>query len=190
MRKAVIKKEDLILAAIDQVYAGGLENFTPKKVSVACGISEGSVYHYFPNKQVLLQECMIYIIKEADNYLRGIDLSSESQRDKFFTIWNAYFRYYFEHKEQAYFHQIYRNSSLFQFHSKDDLTGCFPFLNEQISQFHLEDNIPVNLFWSFVVDNILNYVLRVTDGDIEDTPENAALYFNLVINGIQGLFPA
>lgn len=188
MRKAVIKREDLILAAINQVYIDGLENFTPKKVSAACGISEGSVYHYFPNKQILLQECMIYILTESDKALREISLNATDERTKFFTIWNEYFRYYFTHKEQAYFHQIYRNSSLFHFDRKSDLFSCFPYLNEQIAQFHLEERIPNELFWSFVVDNILNYVLRVTEGIIEDTPENAMLYFNLVVTGIQGLF--
>lgn len=189
MRKAVIKKEDIILESIHQIYLNGLENFTPKKAAIACDISEGSVYHYFSNKQELLQECMLYILSETDKALREVPLGTQDSRSDFFTIWNEYFRYYFTHKEQAYFHQIYRNSSMFQVNKKADLLGCFPYLNEQIEQFHLEEKIAPELFWTFVIDNILNYVLRVTEGIIEDTPENAKRYFELMIGGIHGLFP-
>lgn len=190
MRKAVINREDIILESIHQVYLNGLENFTPKKAAVACGISEGSVYHYFPNKQELLQACMVYILTEADNSLRAIPLDESNQRAKFATIWNEYFHYYSDHKEQAYFHQIYRNSSYYQAYTPDKMLSYFPYLDEQISQFHLEKKISIELFWTYVIDNILNFVLRVMEGVIPDTPENAMHYFELMVGGIQGLFPA
>lgn len=53
-----VRREQIMTAAFDVIYANGLTHTTIAKIAIQAGVSTGIVSHYFGDKQGLINACM------------------------------------------------------------------------------------------------------------------------------------
>ena len=89
-------KEKLILAGLQEIRRHGLQDFSLRKISAACGVSCAAPYKHFRDKQDFFLEVILYINKQwRDHQLQVLKQLGEdaSTRDKLVEIAMAYIRF-------------------------------------------------------------------------------------------------
>ncbi len=70
----------IVQAAAEVLILEGYEKATTNKIAARAGISIGSLYHYFPNKEAVFKALIDYAIDETTQYVirRGLPLTKEA----------------------------------------------------------------------------------------------------------------
>ena len=76
------KRERLIAAAAETIYATGVEKTTLADIAAAAGIPLGNVYYYFKTKDALVQAVVEAHLTEARTMLAAVDDAHETPRER------------------------------------------------------------------------------------------------------------
>ena len=76
------KRERLIAAAAETIYAAGVEKTTLADIAAAAGIPLGNVYYYFKTKDALVQAVVEAHLTEARTMLAAVDDAHETPRER------------------------------------------------------------------------------------------------------------
>jgi TetR/AcrR family transcriptional regulator, repressor of fatR-cypB operon len=108
-------------AALKLFASGGFYVTTIPDIAKKIGISVGSFYNYFPSKDILAKELIIYIADYLGSQIRVINESSSNTQEKISKIVTIYFQTAKEHPEMIdYFLRVYlSNREVF----KDECQG-------------------------------------------------------------------
>ena len=173
-------------ATIDYVAAYGLENVTTKKVALAMGISEGTIFNNFPNKKTLLVECLYYIDTKIDDVLKSIPFQGINISKSIYNLWSTYFNYLVEHASYAKFYRQFRQSSYY----KDEVIAgqdrSFSFFTRLIHQNVKYFGFNTDFYWVFIIETTLNFAVRVADGDLPGTQKDIERIYGLISHGFIG----
>ena len=83
------KRERLIAAAAETIYAAGVEKTTLADIAAAAGIPLGNVYYYFKTKDALVQAVVEAHLAEARTTLAAIDKAYETPRERLKALFGA-----------------------------------------------------------------------------------------------------
>jgi len=83
------KRERLIAAAAETIYAAGVEKTTLADIAAAAGIPLGNVYYYFKTKDALVQAVVEAHLAEARTMLAAIDEAYETPRERLKALFGA-----------------------------------------------------------------------------------------------------
>ena len=83
------KRERLIAAAAETIYAAGVEKTTLADVAAAAGIPLGNVYYYFKTKDALVQAVVEAHLAEARAMLAAIDHAYPGPRERLKALFGA-----------------------------------------------------------------------------------------------------
>lgn len=83
------KRERLIAAAAETIYAAGVEKTTLADIAAAAGIPLGNVYYYFKTKDALVQAVVEAHLAEARAMLAGIDHAYPGPRERLKALFGA-----------------------------------------------------------------------------------------------------
>jgi TetR/AcrR family transcriptional regulator, transcriptional repressor for nem operon len=83
------KRERLIEAAADTIYAAGIEKTTLADIAASAGIPLGNVYYYFKTKDALVQAVVEAHLAEASAMLAAIDDAHETPRERLKALFGA-----------------------------------------------------------------------------------------------------
>jgi len=83
------KRERLIAAAAETIYAAGVEKTTLADIASAAGIPLGNVYYYFKTKDALVQAVVEAHLAEARTMLAAIDEAYETPRERLRALFGA-----------------------------------------------------------------------------------------------------
>ena len=83
------KRERLIEAAAETIYATGVEKTTLADIAAAAGIPLGNVYYYFKTKDALVQAVVESHLAEARIMLAAIDGAYETPRERLKALFGA-----------------------------------------------------------------------------------------------------
>ncbi len=105
--QAVTPRETQILeAARDLLAEGGLQGMSMRSVAVKTGISATAIYHYFTDKQALVDRVVEIGFQRFHEHLSdAIDPQPAGSLEKLMALAEAYVRFAFENQE--YFRVIY-----------------------------------------------------------------------------------
>jgi AcrR family transcriptional regulator len=87
------KRERLIAAAAETIYAAGVEKTTLADIAAAAGIPLGNVYYYFKTKDALVQAVVEAHVAEARTMLAAIDDACETPRERLTALFGALARH-------------------------------------------------------------------------------------------------
>lgn len=100
MNTLVTSKKDILIAAKAYVQAHGLTALNMRSLSQEMGIAVGSLYHYFPSKEVLMEETVASVweeiflpSKEAPGFLaflQGMEHALEEARERYPGFFSAH----------------------------------------------------------------------------------------------------
>ena len=76
------KRERLIAAAAETIYAAGVEKTTLADIAAAAGIPLGNVYYYFKTKDALVRAVVEAHLAEASAMLASIDEAHPAPRER------------------------------------------------------------------------------------------------------------
>jgi TetR/AcrR family transcriptional regulator, transcriptional repressor for nem operon len=83
------KRERLIAAAAETIYAAGVERTTLADIAAAAGIPLGNVYYYFKTKDALVQAVVEAHLAEGRTMLAAIDGAYEAPRERLKALFGA-----------------------------------------------------------------------------------------------------
>ena len=83
------KRERLIAAAAETIYAAGVEKTTLADIAAAAGIPLGNVYYYFKTKDALVQAVVEAHQAEARAMLAAIDHAYPGPRERLKALFGA-----------------------------------------------------------------------------------------------------
>lgn len=91
-------REQLIHEAKSQVFSVGYEKTTIRSVAKACGLATGTVYNYFPSKDMLIASFMLEDWKNCLSGMREAFAASETDRARLACIYESLLRFFSEHE--------------------------------------------------------------------------------------------
>ena len=65
-------RERIILAAVELFTTNGIKSITMDEIAASLGISKRTLYEVFPDKETLLEECILKSQKDGDIFVKGI----------------------------------------------------------------------------------------------------------------------
>jgi len=83
------KRERLIAAATETIYAAGVEKTTLAGIAAAAGIPLGNVYYYFKTKDALVQAVVEAHMAEARTMLAAVDDAYPDPRERLKALFGA-----------------------------------------------------------------------------------------------------
>lgn len=101
-KKTKISKEDILLVAIDEFAKSGYALTTTDTIVKAAGISVGSLYNHFKNKQILFEEAIIYSYELANKIkIEVMEEEYDSEFDRTKDFMKKFFTFFSENKSIA-----------------------------------------------------------------------------------------
>lgn len=186
MKKIKITSDEIIEITIKYVANYSLENVTTKKIADEMGISEGTIFNRFKNKSDLLINCLYYIDRKIDAAIGDSSIAILNISGSVKKLWYKYFAFLVEHSEYAKYYRQFRHSS---YYTSDVIKGQ----DESFSLFVklIKKNLDLvgfnlDIFWVYVIENTLNFAIRVADGEIPKTKRNIERIYNLMAKGFIG----
>ncbi len=72
------RRRQLIEIAFNEIAAKGFEGLRFQEVATAAGITNATLYYYFPSKEILIQALVDSLMKELSGFSEGVKRSAES----------------------------------------------------------------------------------------------------------------
>ena len=159
MPKIIINaREEILKEAKRQLLENGYSATTIRSVAKATGIATGTVYNYFPSKDMLLASFMMEDWKEE---LSSVTYNSGDKREIIQGIYNAIIS--FSNKYENLFKD---KEALTAFNSS--LGDKHPILISQLASLVMDamaDKDDKEFIAAFIAESLLSYAMRGTDFD-------------------------
>ena len=65
-------RERMILAAVELFTTNGIKSISMDEIAASLGISKRTLYEVFPDKETLLEECILKSQKDGDIFVKGV----------------------------------------------------------------------------------------------------------------------
>ncbi|MEH6404197.1 MAG: TetR/AcrR family transcriptional regulator [Sneathiella sp.] len=97
------KRKAIRNAAVAEVIEGGLAGASVGKIAKRAGVSAGTIYLYFPNKDELLQQIYLEIKTELHDHMMSVFDGSKNSSTNIRNMWFSLFEYALEHANDFIF---------------------------------------------------------------------------------------
>ena len=188
MRKKTISRDSIIDATILIVALDGIENVTMRKISSECGISVGSMFNYFENKENLLVESLYHIDNQINDEMVAVTIDDNNVRKGIRKLWYRYFNFLIAHPDYVKYYRAIRHSAYFTEEVVAGQDKSLSFFLSFIKRYSNEFKEDAQTFWVYVVEITLSFAVRVVDGHLPGTDADIERYFHLIAYGMEGVF--
>jgi len=97
------KRKAIRDAAVSEVIEGGLAGASVSKIAKRAGVSAGTIYLYFPNKNELLQQIYLEIKTELHEHMMSVFDVSKNSTTNIRNMWFALFEHALDHANDFIF---------------------------------------------------------------------------------------
>jgi AcrR family transcriptional regulator len=183
------KRERFLEVALRLFAEKGVQNTSTAEIAQGAGTASGTLFLYFPTKQILINELVIYLSNGQAQRVNDLLKPSLSARDSLYMIWVSSVVWFLENKEAFQFTQQIRESSLITKETTRETANLFVFYYTAIQKGLDEGCIkpyPADLIGSFLYQDIvaiMNY-LRSLPGPYQQE-EAIQKGFDLFWDGIR-----
>lgn len=128
----VEKRTAILNATLDLISEHGFHGAPISKIAKQSGVSAGIIYHYFADKDDLIQALYVHI---KEHLLEAMMIGNPQEApwpDSFITLWLNSYQYYVRHPQQTRFIEQYENSPYPQFEENEDLLAKYAWLVQLI----------------------------------------------------------
>lgn len=140
-------REMLLLEARRQAKANGYGSVTVRSVARECGIGIGTVYNYFPSKEMLIAT---FILEDWEKSLSEMRCSSASGIEKFRFVWDELIRFSSEHS------YVFSDSTAEKTFA-DSFFKWHPHLRKQISEILISECAGDPFLAEFIAEAIVTW---------------------------------
>ena len=126
-------KEKILLAAVKIFLEFGFNGASVAKIVKESGLSNGSVFHYFKNKDELINSAYFYAKTTIADYLSENMTITDSPKDTLYSYWKCYLKWGLENSKLVKFFINFSGSSNIQSSTVEEASKHFEFLEEVFS---------------------------------------------------------
>jgi len=152
------KRERFLQAALKLFAANGLQNTSTAEIAKEAGTAAGTLFLYFPTKQDLVNELVLWISQAEADTINGLLTPSLSIRDAFFTIWDGSIRWLLGNPDAYKYSQQIRDSGLISAEVTQKSGEFFSFYYTAIQK-GLQERVikpyPIDLIGGFLYQGIV-----------------------------------
>lgn len=117
--RSINKKQQILNATLKLIAEHGLHNTPMSVIRKESGVSTGTIYHYFPSKEELINYLYVDIKKEmGETVYKGMD-EVQGFKDKFIYLWRKMYNYFIENSLKLSFMEQCANSPQITKESKE-----------------------------------------------------------------------
>ncbi|NES19983.1 MAG: TetR/AcrR family transcriptional regulator [Symploca sp. SIO3E6] len=169
------KKQRILEATMELIAENGLHATPMSQISKRSKVSAGTIYHYFPNKETLINHLYLDLKKEiADVAFRDYDIQAPYQ-ERFFLIWQNSLNHLISKPMQLSFIEQCSISPLISQEAKETsaryLAPLFGFIAEGIESGYLK-KIDIQLILYLIHGTILSTAKLQLSGLLEITDDH------------------
>lgn len=183
------KREKLLSSALKLFVRKGVMNTSTAEIAKEAGLASGTLFLYFPTKQVLLDQLVLKISKEQSEHINQLLQPSLSARETFFTIWYGTVTWFLENLEAYQYIQQIRDSGMISESTVQESNQFFGYYYNAIQKGFQEGSIkdyPTGLIGDFLYQDIvavINHIRR--QPDLSDREETIRQGFEIFWDGIK-----
>jgi AcrR family transcriptional regulator len=183
------KRERFLSAALKLFVAHGIQHTSTAEIAREAGAAAGTLFLYFPTKQVLINELVLKISKEEAEHINSLLDPSLSVRDAFYQIWDGSVHWLLHHMDAYQYSQQIRDSGLISDAVTQESGMYFRFYYETIQKGLQEGCIkpyPIDLIGGFLYQAIVAVMNHIRmQADPEETEVSIRQGFELFWDGIR-----
>lgn len=95
-------RERIILAAVELFTTNGIKSITMDEIAASLGISKRTLYEVFPDKETLLEECILKSQKDGDIFVKGVIETSSNVFGSFVEMLSVEHRAFSCHEQEVF----------------------------------------------------------------------------------------
>lgn len=95
-------RERIILAAVELFTTNGIKSITMDEIAASLGISKRTLYEVFPDKETLLEECILKSQKDGDIFVKGVIETSSNGIGSFVEMLSVEHRAFSCHEQEVF----------------------------------------------------------------------------------------
>lgn len=173
------KPEAILAAAVDVFLRDGVGASTAK-VAEAAGVSNGTLFNYFPTKQDLIDQLYVSIKKDMVAAV-GSTEREDPLEDRFRTIWTRWFGWARSNRGRHEVMNLLHRSGMASEEAQDEANRLFTSVSELLTE-ATEANLFVNLPMSYVSSVVQIQLDQAIAHQLSD--QQAAVAFDSLWQGI------
>lgn len=144
-------RERIIETAVKAFAAQGIKSITMDDIATSLGISKRTLYEVFPDKETLLEECILRGQKEGDEYLKNVLATSENVLEVLLKCYQRSIEK-FHATNKKFFEDIKKYPKAYKLMTKrhdQDSEETVNFFKEGVKQgiFRDDVNLPLSICW-------------------------------------------
>lgn len=145
------KKEAILSTALELFIERGYHNTPTSLIAKEAGVATGTLFHHFPNKEVLFNELYLSVKSRMINGLKsGLD-ENRSLVEKIGYIWGYSLNWLIMHSKEFRFFQEFGNSPIISKITKEQAMNLFANISGPIKELS-ESGLIKQLYPEFIMD--------------------------------------
>jgi len=171
------KRERFLQTALKLFASQGLQNTSTADIASEAGTAAGTLFLYFPTKQDLINELVLWISKAEADRINSLLTPALSVREAFYTIWDGSIRWLLENPDAYRYSQQIRDSGLISDEVTRKSGEFFSFYYDTIQKGLQEGVIkpyPVDLIGGFLYQDIVAVM-----NHLQVQPDTSALHISI-----------
>ena len=164
------KIQKIYNATLELVMEEGIDAINISKIAKKSKVASGTLYIYFENKEVLLNELYSYV---CNLWQEKVDLAEDINdfRENLYKIWNENIKFSFDNYNEMHFKMLFIHSKYineFNRNKASELITIFYKIFDEAKEKGLVKNISSELMYSMVegtIFQVINYLKKINNYD-------------------------
>lgn len=173
-------------AVIADVVEHGLDNAPVSRIAKRAGVSAGTIYIYYPNKERMLQSIFMEIKQLLHTEMMEAWQSGNDSAGSVRAMWFAMFRFVLDNPDMFAFHEALGSNKLLSTTQREDVSAMAQDMHS-VLQAAIEDgtlkDMPIDCLAPLLTAPAVSFARRLLANG-ETATEHADLIFNSIWAGI------
>lgn len=176
-------RNQLMEGAIKAVSAYGLEGLTTRSIEQQCKLKDSYIYRYFEDKEDLLKKAFL---REDRAFVNTIEANfaimydnSIDFKERCHSLWKPCWQYLVSRPDVCKFYVRYYYSTYFAQQALSEHIDICKMLVAKFSD-AFPKNVNVNIVTHHLLEIMLNYGMKVSLGELEDSEETSDMIFDFI----------
>ncbi|MCG8572874.1 MAG: TetR/AcrR family transcriptional regulator, partial [Spirochaetes bacterium] len=148
------KKQLILDTTLRLITENGIQGSPVSLIAKEAQVAIGTIYHYFPAKQDILNELFCNLCKEIGEVLKSGDNPQLNIKERFFHFYQRFFQFFIDHPKAFFFIEQYGNPP---FIPEEIVIDTKKYYQEAID--FLQEGMDTGLFKDMKIELMINFVL-------------------------------
>jgi AcrR family transcriptional regulator len=158
------RRQKLLASALKLFVAKGVTDTSTAEIAREAGVAAGTLFLYFPTKQVLLDELILGIGREQSAHIQELLVTPLPARESFYTIWQGTLHWFMDHPDAYQYVQQVRDTGMISAPAVQESASFFGYYYDAIQKGLAEGSIksyPMDLIGGVLYQSIVAAMNRI-----------------------------